>query len=267
MNGFVALTGEAIRDAFRRRIVFAIVVLSVLSLLLVDGCTNCAAGEVIVNDQAQSLAELAGAAGVNLFTWLGLWIIVLAGVLASDHLQQTLEDGSANLCLARPVSRDAFVLSRLAGALTVAWVAGAVLLGATAGLLHARSDLPIAPAVAAGASCAVGAAVIAALAMAASLVLPRLGALLLVFGVVASLGAANLSSTLQRGEEGGSGALYWLDQLGPPLASGMFRNLDPWISQVEIPGDPTWLAIRLGIWALLALALLLVGFRRIEIRG
>ena len=120
MSGFSVLAVEALRDAVRRRIVMAIVVLSLLSLMVVDSCTACAAGEVTINGEVRSLNDVAGAAGANLYAWLGLWIVVLAGLLASDHLQQTLEDGSANLCLARPVSRTAFAMARLAGALAVA---------------------------------------------------------------------------------------------------------------------------------------------------
>jgi hypothetical protein len=108
--------------------------------------------------------------------------IALAGVLASDHLRATLDDGSAALSLARPVPREAFAVARLMG---VTAVAGAVVLGIAGFLLATRSALPLTPALCAAGACALGALTVGALAMAASLVLPRAVTVLLVLGSVA----------------------------------------------------------------------------------
>ncbi len=263
MSPFAVLASEAVRDAIRRRIVAAIAVLSLLSLMVVDACTSCAAGEVIVNGEARTLSEVAGASGMILFTTLGLWIIVLAGILASDHLQQTLEDGSATLCLSRPVSRATFALARLGGALAVALAAGAILLGVTVALVNVRSGLSIAPALFAAANVALGAFAAAALAMALSLQLPRLATLLLVIGGVGVVVLANLVAFAQQG----TGTLAWIDRLGPPFASALVVPLAPWVDQITIPGDPIMLAIRGLVWCVIATALLVWGFQRLELEN
>jgi ABC-type transport system involved in multi-copper enzyme maturation permease subunit len=89
---------------------------------------------------------------------------------------ETFDDGSASLVLARPVGRATFALSRLAGVLAIAFATGAVLLGGTTALLYTRHDLAVASAVWGGLACALGAVVVASLAMAASLFLPRIAA-------------------------------------------------------------------------------------------
>lgn len=263
MSPFAVLASEAVRDAIRRRIVAAIAVLSLLSLMFVDACTSCAAGDVVVNGEARTLSEMAGASGMILFTTLGLWIIVLAGILASDHLQQTLEDGSATLCLSRPVSRVTFALARLGGALAVALAAGAILLGVTVALVNARSGLSIAPAVLAAANVALGAFAAAALAMALSLRLPRLATLLVTIGGVAVVVLANLVALAQQGT--GTGTLAWIDRLGPPFASALIVPLAPWVDQISIPGDPGLLAVRGLVWCVIAAALLVWSFQRLEL--
>ena len=146
LTQFRTLAGEAVLDAVRRRIVAAIAVVSVLSLMLVDTCTTCSGGELVVNGEVREMASIAGWSGTVTFIVLGLWSIVLAGVLASEHLAQTLTDGSATLTLARPVGRGTFALARLTGALAIAFVTGAVLLGGTALFLSARSGLSTGPA-------------------------------------------------------------------------------------------------------------------------
>ena len=138
MRPFTALSKEALLDAIRRRVVAAVILLCLFSLMAIDGFTSCA-GNVSLNGEDVQLAEMAGASGPILFVALGLWIAVLAAILASDHLQQTLEDGSANLSLARPLSRNTFALARLTGVLAVALLTGAVLLGSAAGLPNVRT--------------------------------------------------------------------------------------------------------------------------------
>jgi len=101
LHGFGALTLEALRDALRRRIVAAVAVLSVLSLMVVDSCSGCSTGTVTIDGQAQELVSIAGYGATVTFVVLGLWIITLAGVLAADHLTQTLEDGTALLSVHR----------------------------------------------------------------------------------------------------------------------------------------------------------------------
>lgn len=261
---FWALMGEAVRDAVRRRIVPAIAVVSLLSLLVVDSCTSCATPVITQNGVAVELPEVAGWTGLVIFAVLALWAMVLAGILGSDHLAETLTDGSASLVLARPVGRATFALSRLAGALAIAFVTGAVLLGGTTALLYARHGVAVANAVWGGLACALGAVAVASLTMTASLFLPRIAtvlALLVAVGAIAGVNAMGLF-----GVELGNVA-WGIDRFGPPLGSAVVAALAPWIAPVEVPANSLALAVRLAAWAVAGASLLAVVFRRHDVPG
>jgi ABC-type transport system involved in multi-copper enzyme maturation permease subunit len=263
MNGLAPLFVEAVRDAVRRRIAAGIVVVCLISVMMLDRCTGCGAGELVVNGESRPLASLAGGVGVATLLVLGLWVVALAGVLGADHLSQTLEDGSARMALARPVSRGTFALARLSGVLAIALAAGLVLLGAADFLLATRSGLPVAPAFAAGAACALSCVVAASLAMAASLALPRAATVLLVFAAVATVAVANATGVASSA--GSGGWLGAIDRLGPPMATAMLAPLSAWLPQVTLPIDPALVLVRLLAWAAAGVAALLVAFRRIEL--
>jgi len=186
---FLALTGEALGDAVRRRVAAALAILALLSLAAVDSCTACAAGTFTVNGIPVDGSRIFGWTGIALYALLALWTVAISGALASDHLQQSLDDGTAQLALARPVGRGVFALARLTGALAVSLGTGGVLLAGTALFLHARYGFGLGPAAAAAAGAALGAIVVSSLAMTASLFLPRLATLAAVFLAVASVGA------------------------------------------------------------------------------
>jgi len=259
---FRALAGEAIQDAVRRRIVPAIAAVSLLSLVAVDSCTSCGTPSIVQNGVPVELPEIAGWTGMVIFAVLALWAMVLAGVLASDHLAEILADGSASLVLARPVGRAALALARLTGVLVIAFVTAAVLLGGTAALLHARHGVALAGAVWGGLACALGTVVVASLAMTASLFLPRIATVLVVLvgvGVIASVNAIGLFGV----ELGGIG--WGIDRFGPPLGSAVVAALAAWIAPVEIPADPVELTVRIVAWAVAGVSLLVVVFRRRDI--
>jgi ABC-type transport system involved in multi-copper enzyme maturation permease subunit len=256
------LTREALADALRRRIVPVVAVLAVISLFVVESCTSCSPSATRDGQPIQA-AELVGFGAVVGAVLLGLWAMVLAGVLASDHLAEPLADGSAELVLARPVSRGVFALSRLAGAWALAGGTAAILLGAQAALLHVRQGLALAPAGIALLACLAGAATVAALAMTASLWLPRVVTALAVLALVGLLGAVNLAA--QLGAEL-NGFPAWLDAAGPPLATTLLAALAPWVESAT-PGATSGLALALRSLAWLAgsAGLLVWSFRRIEI--
>jgi hypothetical protein len=261
---FRALAGEAVHDAVRRRIVPAVAAVSLLSLVVGDSCTSCGTPSVVQNGVPIEIPEIAGWAGMVIFAVLALWAMVLAGILASDHLSETLADGSASLVLARPVGRASFALSRLAGVLAIAVATGAVLLGGSAALLHARHGVAIAGAVWGGLACALGAAVVASLAMTASLFLPRIVTVLAVLagvGVIAGVNAIGLF-----GVELG-GVAWGIDRFGPPLGSAIVAAVAAWIEPVEVPVDFFELAVRIAAWAVAGASLLVVVFRRRDIPG
>lgn len=263
MNLFVLLAGEAVRDAARRRIVAVLAVVSLLSLLVVDSCTSCSSAEFVVNGELREFAGLTGYAGALTFVLLGLWCVVLAGVLAADHLAETLADGSATLCLARPVSRRTFAVARLAGALAVAWGTGALLLGGTGWLVIRRSaELPVSPALLAAAAVAAGGLAVGGLSMAASLVLPRLATILLVVAGTAIVALANAIGLVR---EEATGGLALVDRLGPPLLTSLVHALAPWSPALELAGEPWTLAGRLGLWAAVGVGALWFAFERVEL--
>lgn len=262
LRGFRILAAEAIQDAVRRRVVAAIAAMAVLSLLGVDGCTSCASGSIVVNGEARELPQVAGATGLVTFTVLSLWCVALAGILASDHLVETLDDGSALLSLARPVGRGSFAAARLSGVLAITFTTGAVLLGATAALLHRRSELALEPALGGALAFAVAAATIAALTMTLSLFLPRIANVLAVFALIAAVTVGNVLSLAGREPEGLLGVL---DRFGPPLASSLVLSLSGWIPELELAGDPAAIALRALVWAGAAGTALGLVFGRIEL--
>ncbi len=259
MRHFLLLSGEALRDAGRRRIVIVVVAVSLLSIMMIESCTGC---EMQVNGEPRSLEAFAGYTGAATYLVLGLWCVVLAGVLAAEHLAQTLADGSANLTLSRPVSRATFALARLAGALCIALITAAVLLGTTAALLHTRGGLAIAPAIPAALAVALGAVAVGGISMAASLALPRVACVMLAFFLVAVSSIANLV-TLASPES--RGAMFFIDQAGPPLLTSVALALDPWFAEVTVQAHAGSVWGRLALWALGAPAALALAFQRIEL--
>lgn len=264
LRGFGSLAREALADALRRRIALAVGFAALLSVAMLESCTSCTSS-MTVNGEARDVSEVVrGATGLGTFVMIGLWMIALAGLLAADHLRSTLEDGSALLSLARPISRDSFALARLAGVLCLTYVAAAVVLGAAAWLLAARSGLPLGPALIAGGACALGCVAVGALAMTASLALPRPATLVLVLGVIFLIAIANSVGIF--GEA--SGWLRAIDQVGPPLGSSIALALAPWLETGRaLQGDLLAVLLRLAAWAIGSLAALVLVFRRIELRG
>lgn len=260
MMSFYLLVAEAVGDAFRRRIVGGVAIAGLLSIAMLESCTGCTPS-INVNGEVRELVEVRGAFGFATFLVLGLWGIALSGVLASDHLRATLDDGSAALSLARPIPRESFALARLTGVMGVASVAGAFVLGIAASLLATRSGLPLAPALAAAGACALGALTVAALAMTASLALPRAVTVLLVLGGVGLVALANGVAPFAEA----SGWLGVIDRFGPPLASSMALALAPWLEGVHIPGDGVRIAGRLAAWAIASPLALVFVFRRVEL--
>jgi hypothetical protein len=260
MTSFHLLVVEAIGDAFRRRIVGGVAIAGLLSIAMLESCTGCTPS-INVNGEMRELVEVRGAFGFTTFLVLGLWGIALAGVLASDHLRATLDDGSAALSLARPIRRESFALARLTGVMGVTGVAGALVLGTAASLLATRSGLPLAPALSAAGACALGALTVAALAMTASLALPRSVTVLLVLGGVGLVTLANGVAPFAEA----TGWLGVIDRLGPPLASSMALALAAWLDGVQIPGDGVRMGARLAAWAIGSLLALVYAFRRVEL--
>ncbi len=260
---FCALAGEAFRDAMRRRIVPVIAVLALLSLMAVDSCTSCAGSSQVVQDGAPvSLSDISGWTGMLIFSVLSLWTMVLAGLLASDHLAETVSDGSANLILARPVRRSEFALARLAGALGIAYATGAVVLTVSAYLLHLRNGVSLGAAIWAGLACAAGALVVAALAMALSLLLARVATAMSVLFFVGAITLVN-AFTLFGASLGRMGHI--VQYFTPPLCTAIVVALKPWIAPVAPQVDPTIVVLKLAFWVVASVLILLATFQKQEL--
>ena len=266
MRGFALLALEAARDALRRRFAVAIAIVLALSLLWVRSCTDF--GPVTLNQQAVDPALIAGFLAPVLFSLQALAVLLIAGVLASDHLARPLAEGSSALWLARPVSRGAYAGARLAGTLAIALGAGAVLLGGTAALLTAHHGVALAPAALAALATGLGAVVVAALAMAMSLAVGRTAVLLAVLVAVPLQGFANglgLALALVQQEAVLPGLLAAVDRFGPPLGTAVFAAVAAWNPHVEASGALAPAFGRLALWAAAAIALLVAMFRRTDI--
>ncbi len=266
MRGFALLAIEAARDALRRRFAVAIAVVLALSLLWVRSCTDF--GNVTFDQRAVDPALIAGFLAPVLFSLQALAVLLMAGVLASDHLARPLADGSSALWLARPVSRGAYAGARLAGALAVALGAGAVLLGGTAALLAARHGVDLAPAALGAAAAGLGAVVVAALAMATSLAVGRTAVLLAVLVAVPLQGFANalgLALAVVQPDAALPDVLATIDRFGPPLGTAVFAAVAAWNPHVDASEALLPAFGRLALWAAGALALLVAVFRRTDI--
>lgn len=265
MRGLGPLIAEAVQDAVRRRLAYVVGAVCLLSVLALDGCTAMLPSTVEVNGEPMDVGSaVASGAGLVTFVVLGLWVVTLAGVLAADQLRETLEDGSATLALARPISRLSFATARLVGVLAIAWGAGAFLLGSAAFLLASRHDVPMAPASGAAAACALGGLALAGWSMTASLVLPRIATTLLVFAIVGMVALTNAI-----GAATGIGGFFGLvNDFGPPFASTVIVSLSAWLpvaAQEALRIDPVEVWVRLCAWTLAGLVALVLSIRRVEL--
>lgn len=260
-RSFGLLAREGLRDAARRRVVPAVVGLCLLTLAMVNSCTRCSPVVESNGGQLETLAVF-GWAGVVTVGILALWCVILAGLVAADHLSSTLEDGSALLVLSRPLSRRTFASARLAGSLIISVAAAFFLLGGAGLLLSIRGGLPLLPAFLAIGATVVNCVAVAALAMVSSLYLPRLVTFLLVIGGTTSVAMANLMSA--SGMDLGS-VFVLLDEMGPPVLSAIVLALSGWSGQ-PIDGDAGLsVAARLLIWSAGSVSTLLFLFDQREL--
>ena len=261
-SGSLALLGvEGLRDAARRRVVPAVAGLCLLTLAMVNSCTQCSPMVETPGGQLEALAVF-GWAGVVAVGMLALWCSILAGLVAADHLASTLEDGSALLVLARPVSRRTFALARLSGSLIISFAACFFLLGGTGILVAVRGDLAFLPAVLAIVASMVNCVAVAALAMVSSLYLPRVVTFLLVIGGVSAVAVANLMSSAGMSLGAVSGLL---DEMGPPILSAVVLALSGWSGQSFEGSSLLDIGLRMAVWTGGSVSTLLFLLDRLEL--
>lgn len=270
MRAFAILAAEAFRDGLRRRLAFVVGISLLLGLASAHSCTQIGAGEFTLNQQQIDPHMVAGFVAPMLFAFQALTVLVIASLVAADHLARPLAEGNAVLWLARPVSRDAWAGARLAGAMAITLAAGAALLGGTGALLVLRQGVAPGPAFAATAATALGALVVAAFAMASSLALGRTAVVLLVGVALTLIVAANvlgLTVAFVQPQEIPGGFLMAVDRYGPPLFTAIAAGVAAWNPHVDaglIYGNAM---LRLALWAVAGVVLLLVQFRRREIEA
>jgi len=262
MSRFAALTVETLRDAVRRRSLIAAALASAIAAFAVGRCGSC---DAVVSLQGQTV-ELQGSglgalAAVTTVVWIALWTYAVAALLASDGLTTALEDGSAASLLARPVARDTFALSRLAGVWIGAAALGAALAALAIALAVTRQGVAAGPGWAALLALALGTWSVVAIAMVASLWLPRAATLLLLIVVGAAVSGIEIADLLGARLEGLVGIVaHW----GPAWIAAPVDALAPWLGS-PLPGPPPWPGLRALAWAVLATAALVLRFRRLEV--
>jgi ABC-type transport system involved in multi-copper enzyme maturation permease subunit len=270
MRAFFVLAGEAFRDGLRRRVAFVVAITLIAGIASAQSCTRIGLGWMTSEGVPIDPAVVAGYLAPALFLVQALSLLAIAGLVAADHLARPLAEGNAVLWLARPVSRRAWAGARLVGALGIALVAGALLLGGTAALLFVRQGVAIAPALLGAAAAGLACVVVAALAMAASLVVGRIAvvlATLVGIGFVAAANLAGIATTLALGGEPLGGLFGLVDRYGPPLVTAIASGVAAWNPHVE-PGHAFAATMaRLAAWAVASIALLLVLFERREIES
>jgi hypothetical protein len=269
-RAFRIFAAEAFRDGLRRRLAFAVALVLLIGLAGAQTCTQFGTGSIDVNGQAIDGNVVGGYLAPLLFGFQAWAVLAIAGLLAADHLARPLAEGSAILWLARPVSRHTWALARLAGALGVALLCGAALLGGTSAMLVLRQGVAIEPALFAAAATALGAVVVAAFAMAASLALGRSAVILVVLLGLAFVAFANgtgLATELAHPDVELGGLVGAVDRYGPPLFTAIAGAVARWNPHVD-PGDTFVQAMfRLFLWALAGIAVLLFAFRSREIES
>lgn len=270
MHAFLVLTAEAFRDGLRRRLALVVAVTLVIGLASAQSCTQMGVGDVRLGEQAIDAKVIAGFLAPLLYLFQALNVLAIAVLVAADHLARPLAEGNAVLWLARPVSRRAWAGARLAGALAIALLAGLVLLGGTGAMLIVRQGVGVVPALAGAAATALGAVVMASLAMAASLLVGRSAVVLVMLLALSLVVVANgigIATTLAHAEVELGGVLGAIDRFGPPLLTSIAAGVAPWNPHVE-PGEAFPFTMgRLALWAIAGIALVLVLFQRREIEA
>jgi hypothetical protein len=267
-RAFVLLAVEAALDLVRRRLALVVTLVLLLAVAAANTCTDFSAGDVRFNDRPLDPAIVAGFVAPTLFAYQALVVLLVAGLVAADHLARPLGDGSAVAWLARPVSRGVYACARLAGACAVSLALAALVLGATTALLYARHAVAPGPALAGGIATALGALVVASLAMSASLWIGRTPLVLLLSLAVPLQFGANVAGVLLAWVHPDlelPGVLQLLDRFGPPLGTAVFAAVSAWNPHVDAGGLLAQMFARLLLWVAGGVALLVAAFRRIEI--
>ncbi len=257
------LSREGMREASRRKVVPVVIVISLLSLMMMNSCTSCDA-QIQVNAELAAPIDLLGWASTGMYVVLGLWSILLAAMLAADHLGSMLDDDSALLLLARPVSRETLVLSRLLGSLGVSLGAALLLLGGTTAMVVGRSNLALAPALDAIIAVLISAMTFAAIGMTLSLYVARIATFMLLMiavGAISILNLVGLSGQVLGGVYG------VIDAYGPPLATTIVVSVLPWSGQGLPVGASVVLLVRQLVWLGVALFALVYAFKTKELTG
>jgi len=260
---FLLLARESLRDALRSRIGLGVLLLGAVLLLGIGRCTGAPFEGLNINGRELPASVAGSVLGPFVFLTVAFVLVAAAALVASDALARPLDDGSATLWLARPVGRATYALARLAGALVL--VAGVALpvLGFATGMLALRFGLSWQVGLVGYATFLVDAIVVAAVAMLLSLHLPRMLALFGVFLWLQYLVFSNGMHVLGAITQGG-GRL--LEGYGPPLGTALLFAVAPWAGLDPPAADRALAAGRLLVWCAGAIALLVLSFRRRELR-
>lgn len=260
---FALLATDALRDALRSRVGIGVLLLGVLLVLGVDRCTGVPADTITWNGRELPASVVGTIFGPLLFLVLSFVLVAAAALIASDALARPVDDGSASLWLARPIGRGTYALSRLTGGLVLMALVAVGVLGLATALLAARYGLDWRVGVAGYVTFVADAFVVSAVAMLLSLHLPRMLTLFGVFLWLQYVAITNGMHVVGALSEGGG---RMLEGWGPPLGTALLFAVGPWAGLHLPPEQRAFAAVRLALWGAAALTLLVISFRRRELR-
>jgi hypothetical protein len=260
---FLLLTADALRDALRSRVGVGVLLVAVVLVLGVDRCTGAPSEGITFNGRELPASVVGTIFGPLCFLVVSFVLVAAAALVASDALARPVDDGSASLWLARPVGRATYALSRLTGGLVLVAVIALGVLGIATALLASRYGLDWRVGVAGYVTFVVDAFVVSAVAMLLSLHLPRMLTLFGVFLWLQYVGFTNGMHVVGALSEGGG---RMVEGWGPPLGTALLFAVAPWAGLDLPPEQRALVAARLALWAAAAAVLLVLSFRRRDLR-
>jgi ABC-type transport system involved in multi-copper enzyme maturation permease subunit len=105
-----ALLKIGLKECLRQRVVYFILVISLLFVFMAKGCSigTIRSDNMLIGKEArQSIAF-----GIS-FHGIVFWSMMLCGLLASQALTRDIDEGFASATLARPLGRDAYIAGKL----------------------------------------------------------------------------------------------------------------------------------------------------------
>ncbi len=112
MNRFLKITGYTLRDQMRHKSFYVLLGLCLLFVLMIRGCYS---GQYVVNGKALDNITVAWYVAKIVFQVIASGMFLIIILLSMKIFSRDHDDGSLVLFLSRPVSREQYILGRIAG--------------------------------------------------------------------------------------------------------------------------------------------------------